>query len=86
MILRLLNSLPRSISAIAEVRLRASSHTALRGVTCNFDQGVLYLEGCLKTFYQKQLAQEIVADIEGVVQIINRIEVADPEKSPFRAR
>ena len=33
------------------------------------------LEGRLKSFYHTQLAQEIVANIEGVEQVVNQIEV-----------
>jgi osmotically-inducible protein OsmY len=66
----------RSIAATADARFRANSHTALRGISCKSDQGVLTLEGRLSTFFQKQLAQEIVANIEGVVQVVNNIEVA----------
>lgn len=81
MILRMSNqtkrktSPPRTIAAIAEARFRTDSHTALRGISCKADQGVLVLEGCLSTFFQKQLAQEIVANIQGVVQVVNQIEV-----------
>jgi len=63
------------IVAIAEARLKASSYHALRRVRCTYDHGVLALEGHLRTFFQKQLAQELVADLEGVKQVVNRIEV-----------
>lgn len=68
-------SSPCAITAFAEARFRANSHTALRGISCNVDQGRLLLEERLETFYQKQLAQEIVAKIEGVEQVVNQIEV-----------
>jgi osmotically-inducible protein OsmY len=77
---------PCSISSIAESRLRASSHTALRGISCKADQGVLVLEGRLSTFFQKQLAQEIVANIEGVVQVVNQIEVVSSDRSRLGER
>jgi osmotically-inducible protein OsmY len=63
------------IVAIAEARLRASSYHAVRRVRCTYDHGVLALEGRLRTFFQKQLAQELVANIEGVKQVVNRVEV-----------
>ncbi len=65
------------IAAAAEARLRESPHTALRGISCKAEQGVLILEGRLKTFYHTQMAQEIVGGIEGVVQVVNRIEVVN---------
>jgi osmotically-inducible protein OsmY len=66
---------PDPIAAIAEARLGASSHTTLRNILCKSNQGVLVLEGRLRTFFHKQLAQELVADIEGVKQVVNQIEV-----------
>ena len=39
------------------------------------------LEGRLSSFFQKQLAQEIVANIEGVVQVVNHIEVVSSDQS-----
>ena len=67
--------LSRHVAAVAEARFRANSHTALRGISCNVDQGRLLLEGRLETYYQKQLAQEIAANVEGVEQVVNQIEV-----------
>jgi osmotically-inducible protein OsmY len=73
-------SLPCDIAAIAEARLRASSHRAIRGISCKYDKGMLVLEGRLSTFSQKQLAQEIAANIEGVVQVVNQIEVVGSDQ------
>ncbi len=67
--------LSRHVAAVAEARLRASSHRALRKISCKFDQGVLVLQGRLSTYFLTQSAQEIVADIEGVEQVVNQIEV-----------
>jgi hypothetical protein len=63
------------VAIIAEARLGASSHAELRSIQCKFHEGSLVLDGRLGTFFQKQLAQEIVAKIEGVKQIVNQIEV-----------
>jgi osmotically-inducible protein OsmY len=38
---------------------------------------VLRLRGRLSTYYQKQLAQEAVKNLEGVAQILNDIEVVE---------
>jgi osmotically-inducible protein OsmY len=45
---------------------------------------VIVLEGRLSSFYQKQLAQEIVGHIEGVVQVVNQIEVVSSERGRSR--
>jgi len=63
------------IAALAEKRLRSSSHSSLRGIACTFDRGRLILQGRLSCFYHKQLAQEIVAHLDGVEQVVNQIEV-----------
>jgi osmotically-inducible protein OsmY len=63
------------IAAIAEARLGASSHPALRNVFCKFDHGVLVLRGRLNSFFHTQLAQETVAKIEGVKRVVNQIEI-----------
>jgi osmotically-inducible protein OsmY len=91
MILRISNqteletSPPCAIAANAEARFRSDSHTALRGISCKAERGVLVLEGRLSTFFEKQLAQEIVANIEDVVQVVNQIEVASSDQSRFAA-
>src|SRR5580692_6108701 len=59
----------------AEVRLRSNSYLALKNVSCEYHEGVLTLRGCLPTYYLKQMAQTAVAQIEGVQQVINEIEV-----------
>jgi len=45
-------------------------------VSCECDDGVLFLRGRLSSFYHKQLAQEVVARTAGVTQGITRFEVA----------
>jgi osmotically-inducible protein OsmY len=67
--------LSRHVATVAEARFRANSHTALRGISCKTEGGTIVLEGRLESFYHTQLAQEIVANIEGVVQVVNHIEV-----------
>lgn len=63
------------IADIAEARLSASSHPALRNVFCKFDDGVLVLRGRLNSFFHTQLAQEAVRTIKGVERVVNKIEV-----------
>jgi osmotically-inducible protein OsmY len=56
--------------------LQASPYTALRTVSCDYDQGTLFLRGRLASYYQKQVAQEAVLHLEGVDQVVNQIEVS----------
>jgi osmotically-inducible protein OsmY len=48
-----------------------------RDVCCECDRGTLVLRGRLRTYFQKQAAQECVKWLEGVDQIANHIEVVD---------
>src|SRR5438132_1634396 len=59
----------------AENRLRHNSYLALKNVHCDYHEGVLTLRGCLPTYYLKQVAQSVVAHVEGVQRIVNEIEV-----------
>ncbi len=65
----------RDIAEAANHCLRNSPYRALRGITCRYERGVLFLKGHLPSFYHKQLAQEAVAAARGVTQVINEIEV-----------
>jgi len=60
----------------AERCLRCNSYLALKNVSCEYSEGVLTLHGCLATYYLKQMAQTAVCRLEGVVRIVNNIEVA----------
>jgi hypothetical protein len=43
-----------------------------------FDGGLLRMSGRVPTFYHKQLAQEAVANLGGVLQVLNQTEVSTP--------
>lgn len=63
------------IGQIAEERLRNSPYAALRTISCQCHDGVLILEGRLPTYYLKQVAQSVMFDLDGVLEIANSIEV-----------
>jgi len=67
-----------SINQLAERRLRSNPNLALRGISCDYLDGVLFLRGCLPTYYLKQLAQQVVVGLEGVERIDNQVEVVTP--------
>jgi osmotically-inducible protein OsmY len=60
--------------AATECLLKSPYH-AVRKVFCQYDHGTLFLRGRLPSFHQKQVAQEAIARVEGVTQVINRIAV-----------
>ena len=70
-----IKELPCGAAEAAEGRLRGNAYLALKNVTCEYRGGVLTLRGCLPTYYLKQMAQSVVARIDGVQRIINEIEV-----------
>ena len=61
----------RTVVAAANDCLYNDSHLPARQVWCECEQGVLLLRGRLPTYYQKQVAQEAVRGLVGVVQIVN---------------
>ena len=75
---------PHVVVQAAKDRLRSNPHWPVRRVTCECDEGRLLLRGSLSCFFHKQLAQEAVADVDGVVQVINEIEVIRPNLQPVR--
>ena len=63
------------IAEAARECLRGSPYGALAWILCECDEGVLLLRGHLSSFYLKQHAQEAVAGVEGVTQVVNEIDV-----------
>jgi len=62
----------REVVQAAEDRLRPRF---VADVSCEYRDGVLYLHGHSSSFYQKQMAQEVVRRMEGVTAVVNQIEV-----------
>jgi osmotically-inducible protein OsmY len=69
--------LSRSVMLARQVqdRLRAAGHLALRDVACEVRDGVAFLNGRLRSHHQKQIAQAIAREVDGIGGIENRIEV-----------
>lgn len=64
------------VTEAARRRLSDSPYRTLRNVSCEYDGALLRLCGRVPTFYHKQLAQEAVAGLRGVLQVVNQTEVA----------
>lgn len=60
---------------LAQGRLERTGYAVLRLVHCEFRDGLLWLSGCLPSQYLKQVAQTAVADVDGVITVVNEIEV-----------
>ena len=72
----------QEIAEIAQQVLRQSSYFELRDVSCEFSGGILTLRGRVPSYHLKQLAQASVADVPGVVEVHNRVEVVTPGRCP----
>ena len=68
---------PRRVSPADQVEraFRNSPYLALRNVACECRDDVLVLNGCLPTYYLKQVAQSVAAQVDGVRQVVNDIQV-----------
>ena len=64
-----------TIAEVAMERLRNSPYQDMRRISCECKHGILSLRGRLFSFYEKQIAQETVARIAGVTQVVNDVEV-----------
>ena len=55
--------------------LKASPHLSRRNLHFAAEQGHVRLEGKVSSYFQKQIAQEIVLRLDGVEEIENLLEV-----------
>lgn len=55
--------------------LQQTGHSALRDADMSLRDGVIYLEGSVTSYYQKQLAQEAVRHVFGEKIFRNNLEV-----------
>jgi osmotically-inducible protein OsmY len=65
----------QKITAAARIRLVEVPHLTAQRIWCECQGSQLVLRGQVPSFYFKQLAQEAVAGMEGVSQVVNDIEV-----------
>ena len=82
------NTVVSSWAAVAEAakrRLRRDTYLFNKQITCEFHEGVLILRGSVPTYYLKQVAQALVAEVEGVQDVVNKIDVS-PETLPRKSR
>lgn len=71
------------VASAAHSRLRHSGRMPLRNVSCSYRNGALILTGVVSSYYQKQMAQTLVAALDGVNRIVNNLEVV-PTQPPSR--
>ncbi len=79
------NARCRRVDEAAEARLHRSQYVELRGICCEFHEGVLTLRGQVPSYYLKQMAQSLVDRIPGVLQLDNQLDVGRPRAADGRS-
>jgi osmotically-inducible protein OsmY len=55
--------------------LSRSPYVSPRDVRIEAEQGVVRLEGAVRSFFEKQMAQEVIRRLDGVERIVNCLQV-----------
>ena len=63
------------VTAAALGRFRSCHNFELQRLLCEVRAGILTIRGQVSSYYLKQLAQETVRSLEGVIRIVNHLEV-----------
>ena len=63
------------LGSLLRDRLDRSEYAAMRTVACSVERGCIRLTGRTRSYYLKQLAQEIARATPGVTEIANDIHV-----------
>ena len=68
---------PSNVSAADKVRevLRQSPYQSIRQLSLDYHEGILVIRGSLPSFYLKQLVQTLAQQVDGIEEIVNRVEV-----------
>lgn len=55
--------------------IQTSPHLSGHHVFCQEESGIVVLHGRVRSFFQKQMAQEALRKLDGVEKVINELEV-----------
>jgi len=75
----------RRLLSHARVALQNSGYPSLGRLDCQVRQGIVSIDGVLPSFYLKQVAQEVLSRLAGVLGIRNLVAVEWPESTAARA-
>ncbi len=75
-----------TFAEIARTCLQTIPYSDVKGLQCEYHEGVLVLRGHVSTYYHKQLAQEAVRDIDGFDSVVNVVKVVGANNSPAARR
>lgn len=62
--------------------LRATGYLPLRDMELTAAEGLVILRGRLPSYYMKQVAQEVVRSVPGVIEVFGDLEVVSPRSIP----
>lgn len=65
-----------TISSAVQSALNESAYRSLGRLRCDYRDGVLTLAGEVPTFFLKQMAQSLAANVSGVARVANDIHVS----------
>lgn len=66
-----------SLITAATERLQSTAQLKRKPLVCDIHDGHLRVRGRVRTWYQKQIAQTVLAEMPGVLRVINDLEVHD---------
>ncbi len=69
-----------STETLALDALRHSGRTSLSTISCKCFDDTVFLSGEVPTYHMKQLAQEVMRQVDGVRRIVNRLDVTRENK------
>lgn len=67
------------LTQVSQQLIKNSKYSEVRSVQCEVHEGLLFLRGQVSSYHLKQLAQEVVSQVEGIEAIVNCIEVVYPD-------
>ena len=69
-------ALQPSLAERIDVAIQTNPHVSGRTLRFETDGGRVVLQGAVRTYFQKQMAQEAVRRVEGVQEVDNGLEVS----------
>jgi osmotically-inducible protein OsmY len=69
------NSTSEQLLCRVDSAIRENPHLSGYHVFCQEESGIIVLHGKVRSFFQKQMAQETLKKLEGVERVINELEV-----------
>lgn len=64
--------------AVRRHRGAAPPYPAHHRLRCSFRAGVLVVQGRVSSYYMRQMVWALVADLEGIDEFVDRVEVVQP--------